>query len=126
MASSSPHKSNEGKTKVEIGVVKTIAVEEGQHVKAGDLLVALDSTATGADAASTRQQLNAARLEVARLRVVLGLADGKALAKPEGVSDEEFNLALSLAKSQTAEQEHRLASLAQEIELGPPIHLSLQ
>jgi hemolysin D len=120
MASSSPHKSNEGKTKVvqplEIGVVKTIAVEEGQHVKAGQLLVALDSTATGADAASTRQQLNAARLEAARLRVVLDLDKGKTLAKPDGVSDEEFNLALSLARSQTIEQQHRLASLAQEIE----------
>jgi hemolysin D len=109
-----------GKTKVvqplEIGVVKTIAVEEGQHVKAGDLLVELDSTATGADAASTRQQLNAARLEVARLRVVLGLDKGKAPAKPDDISREEFDLAMSLAKSQTVEQQHHLASLTQEIE----------
>ena len=62
-----------GKTKVvqplEIGVVKIIAVEEGQHVKAGQLLVELDSTSTGADADRTRQELNAARLEAARLRM---------------------------------------------------------
>jgi hemolysin D len=102
---------------LEIGVVKAIAVEEGQHVKAGDLLVELDSTATGADAANARQELTAARLEVARLKVVLGLGDGTLLkAPPEGATKEEFALALSLAKSQSLEQEHRLASLAQEIQ----------
>lgn len=110
-----------GKTKVvqplEIGVVKTIAVEEGQHVKAGDLLVELDSTSTGADADRTRQELNAARLEAARLRVVLGLDDGTILdAPPEDVSQAEFHLAMSLAKSQVSEQEHRLQSLKQEIQ----------
>jgi hemolysin D len=85
-------------------------------VKAGDLLVELDSTATGADAASTRQQLNAARLEAARLRIVLGLDKGKAPSKPEDVSQQEFDLAMSLAKSQGLEQKHHLASLTQEIE----------
>jgi hemolysin D len=116
-----PPERHDGKTKVvqplEIGVVKAIAVEEGQHVKAGDLLVELDSTATGADAANARQELTAARLEVARLKVVLGLGDGTLLkTPPEGATREEFALALSLAKSQTLEQERRLASLAQEIQ----------
>jgi hemolysin D len=116
-----PSERNRAKTKVvqplEIGVVKAIAVEEGQHVKAGDLLIELDSTATGADAANARQELTAARLEVARLKVVLGLGDGTLLkAPPEGATREEFALALSLAKSQSMEQEHRLASLAQEIQ----------
>ncbi len=110
-----------GKTKVvqplEIGVVKTIAVEEGQHVKAGDLLVELDSTATGADAASLRQQLSATRLEAARLKVVLGMDDGTLLNNPpEGVDREAFDLAMALATSQLSEQEHHLTSLAQEIE----------
>ena len=102
---------------LEIGVVKAMAVEEGQHVKAGDLLVELNSTATGADAANARQELTAARLEVARLKVVLGLGDGTLLkTPPEGASKEEYALALSLAKSQSLEQEHRLASLAQDIQ----------
>ena len=110
-----------GKTKVvqplEIGVVKVIAVEEGQHVKAGDLLVELDSTATGADATNARQELTAARLEAARLKVVLGLDDGTILNNPpEGVSRQEFDLAMSLANSQMFEEEHHLASLTQEIE----------
>jgi len=110
----------EGKTKVvqplEIGVVKTIAVQEGQRVKAGDLLVELDSTQTGADADRTRQELTAARLESARLKVVLGLDDGTLLnAPPAGVSRDEFDLAMSFANAQIFEQEHRLESLAEEI-----------
>jgi hemolysin D len=110
-----------GKTKVvqplEIGVVKTIAVEEGQHVKVGDLLVELDSTATGADATNARQELNAARLEAARLKVVLSLDDGTLLNNPpEGITRQEFDLAMSLANSQMFEEEHHLASLTQEIE----------
>jgi hemolysin D len=110
-----------GRTKVvqplEIGVVKTIAVREGQHVKAGELLIELDSTSTGADADRTRQELSAARLEATRLRVVLGLDDGATLdTPPEGVSQAEFSLAMSLAKSQISEQDHRLQSLKQEIQ----------
>jgi hemolysin D len=110
-----------GKTKVvqplEIGVVKAIAVREGQHVKAGDLLVELDSTSTGTDADRTRQELNAARLEAARLKIVLGLDDGAILnSPPEGVSRAEFDLAMALADSQMFEHEHHLASLGQEIE----------
>lgn len=110
----------EGKTKVvqplEIGVVKAIAVKEGQHVKAGDLLVELDSTATGADADQARQQLTAARLEAARLKIVLGLDDGTLLnAPPEGATREEFDLAMAFAESQIFEHEHRLESLTEEI-----------
>lgn len=109
-----------GRTKViqplEIGVVKTIAVQEGQRVKAGDLLVELDSTATGADADRTRQELNAARLEATRLKVVLGLDDGTLLnTPPEGVARAEFDLAMSFANAQMFEQEHRLESLAEEV-----------
>lgn len=101
---------------LEIGVVKTIAVEEGQHVKAGDLLVELDSTATGADADQARQQLTAARLEAARLKVVLGLDDGTLLnTPPEGASREEFDLAMAFAESQIFEHEHQLESLMEEI-----------
>lgn len=114
----------EGKTKVvqplEIGVVKAIAVKEGQHVKAGDLLVELDSTATGADADQARQQLTAARLEAARLRIVLGPNgepwDGTLLNHPpEGATREEFDLAMAFADSQIFEHEHRLKSLDEEI-----------
>lgn len=109
-----------GKTKVvqplEIGVVKTIAVQEGQRVKAGDLLVELDSTATGADAGRTRQELNAARLEAARLKVVLGLDDGTILnMAPAGVAQADFDLAMAHANAQIFEQEHRLQALDEEI-----------
>jgi hemolysin D len=109
-----------GKTKVvqplEIGVVKTIAVEEGQRVKTGDLLVELDSTATGADADRTRQELTAARLEAVRLRIVLGLDDGTLLnAPPEGAAQADFDLAMSFANAQIFEQDHRLQGLDEEI-----------
>ncbi len=109
-----------GKTKVvqplEIGVVKAIAVKEGQRVKAGDLLVELDSIATGADADQARQQLIAVRLEAARLKIVLGLDDGTLLNRPpEGATRDEFDLAMAFADSQIFEHEHHLASLDQEI-----------
>jgi hemolysin D len=64
-----------GKVKViqplEIGVVKRIAVTEGDHVQQGDVLVELDPTTTEADVDRIARDLTQARLDAARLSAQL-------------------------------------------------------
>ncbi|MDY0870631.1 HlyD family type I secretion periplasmic adaptor subunit [Dongia rigui] len=112
-----------GRTKViqafETGVVTNIAVEEGQHVEKGALLIELDSTLTGADTDRLTQELTARRLDVARLRSVLGLPGGEALDDTRAAGGfDEANLALarSFRSTQLGEQEEKLAALARELE----------
>jgi hemolysin D len=64
-----------GRTKViqpfETGVVRAIHVRDGQEVKAGDLLIELDSTMNAAESAHLRGDLISAVLDVARLTAAL-------------------------------------------------------
>lgn len=60
---------------LEIGVVRKIHVKEGDEVKAGDVLVALDPTNSGADEARLHNEILLARLERARLRTLLEIID---------------------------------------------------
>lgn len=64
-----------GKTKLiqpnEVSVVKKIHVEDGQRVRAGDLLVELDMSITSADLERVRNDLLAARVDVARSQALL-------------------------------------------------------
>src|SRR6266851_2254245 len=64
-----------GRTKVippfEIGVVRAIRVQDGQTVKAGDVLIELDPTIIDAEREHSQSDLVAAQLEVARLRAAL-------------------------------------------------------
>jgi hemolysin D len=55
---------------LEVGVVRAIHVEEGQHVAAGALLVELDPTEAGADVERLTRDLIATRLDIARLRAL--------------------------------------------------------
>src|SRR5262249_47267424 len=52
----------------ETGVVRAIHVQDGQGVRAGEVLIELDPTMNTADLAHLRNDLMSARLEVARLR----------------------------------------------------------
>jgi hemolysin D len=64
-----------GRTKIiqpfETGVVRAVYVQDGQAVKAGDILVELDPTISGAESDRLAQELLAARLDVNRLRALL-------------------------------------------------------
>lgn len=51
---------------LETGVVKTIFVKEGQHVKAGDKLIALDNTSNVADADRLANELTGYKEDLAR------------------------------------------------------------
>src|SRR3954452_22241957 len=68
-----------GRTKVvqpfETGVVRAIRVEDGQAVKAGDVLIELDPTVNAAERDHLHNDLLAERLNIARLRAALGAGD---------------------------------------------------
>jgi hemolysin D len=62
---------------LEIGVVKTIRVTDGDHVKAGDLLIELDPTTDRADQDRIARDRMQAEIDAARLTAALsGDADG--------------------------------------------------
>ena len=53
---------------VDNGTIRRVAVQEGQHVKKGDLILSLDGTVTQSDLSSTQAQLASSRAQLARLR----------------------------------------------------------
>lgn len=61
---------------LEPGLVRNIAVREGQHVKAGQVLIELDPTQAGADARSATTELTTAGLTLARANALLSYAAG--------------------------------------------------
>src|SRR5260370_30203581 len=68
-----------GRTKViqpfETGVVRSIQVQDGQVVKAGDVLIELDPTANAADRDHQRNDLLAEQLNIARPHAALAGGD---------------------------------------------------
>jgi hemolysin D len=101
----------------ESGVIKTIAVEEGQHVTQGQLLVELDATETNADRNRLGQELGQIRLDVARLRSILDLSGGERLDNPpKGTDPLMLLLAQSLKRSQLAGETEKLASFDRDID----------
>lgn len=115
-----------GRTKtvqpMETGVVRSIAVEDGQLVRAGQTLIELDSTQTTADRDRIASDLSAARAEAARLRAALEVVDGKtdrahpedAFAAPAGLAPDLVRMQRQLLISQIAEQRAKLAALDRE------------
>ncbi|MBP2232935.1 hemolysin D [Azospirillum agricola] len=112
-----------GRTKtiqpMEAGVVRAIRVEDGQLVKAGDLLIELDATEATADRDRLRSDLAAARAEAARLRAALeidrGNADAaRAFVPPAGLPPALAQMQRQLLDSQIAEQRAKLAAIDRE------------
>lgn len=106
-----------GRSKViqplESGVVRTIAVRDGQSVKAGDLLVELDPTNAQADQSRVQRDFWDASSDVARLQAALG---GAGSAKwPEGTPVDVTEQQEALLISQRAEQAQRLATLDADV-----------
>src|SRR5262249_56050435 len=71
-----------GRTKViqpfETGVVRSIRVQDGQAVKAGDVLIELDPTVNAAERDHLHNDLLAEQLNIARLRAALAGGDDRA------------------------------------------------
>ncbi len=118
-----------GKTKViqpaETGVIKRIAVADGQSVRAGEVLIELEAAAmaTAAEAARIRQALVALRLEAARHDALARVSDGVGapqLEDPGKNLPDAFPTAFVEAEvramsSQYQEHRARLAALDAEI-----------
>jgi hemolysin D len=98
---------------LEIGVVRAIHIHDGQAVKAGEVLIELDPTATSAEAAHVRSDLIAAELDVARLKAELSDTDDpeSQFQPPPGASPSLIAMERHFLLSQTAEHRAKLASL---------------
>ena len=101
---------------LESGVVRTIAVRDGQRVKAGEVLVEIDATITKAEYDKLQRERIEAELEAARLKAALDLSSDSAVtfAPPEDVSEMQIARAKDLLCSQLAEIRAKLSSLDQQ------------
>lgn len=101
----------------ETGVVKVIHVQDGQHVKVGDVLIEIDSTISEAEKDRIQNEWIAAQLEVARLRAVLveSVDPLSAFIPPEGASEEQIATQKSFLQNQVEECRAKLSSLDRQI-----------
>ena len=104
-----------GRTKTiqpfETGVVRAIAVRDGQSVKTGDVLIELDPTMNAAELGHLKSDLVASQLEAARLHAALAQDDPLAEFKPPAdASRPLIEMQRRLLASQVAEQKAKLAS----------------
>jgi len=100
----------------ELGVVRAIHVQDGQRVRAGQLLVELDPTAAGADDAQARTGLMAAQIDRARSQAVLSYLNGGSavFTAPEGTPTELASIQRNLVATQIQEYQSRRAILTRQ------------
>ena len=99
---------------LETSKVKAIYVKDGQEVKAGDVLIELDSAGTQADHAQAADELMAARLQNARGQALLDAIARRMspkLSAIEGVPADKLQEAQSLVSGQFAEYNAQLARI---------------
>ena len=109
----------------ETGVVHAILVTNGQTVKAGDVLIELDSTINEGEISHLRGDLQSAQLDVARLRGALTDTDDPMAAfhPPEGANPALVAMQRQFLVAQVAEHRAKIAALdgqraQKEAELG--------
>jgi len=109
-----------GRTKIiqpfETGVVRAIRVQDGQAVKAGDVLVELDPTVNAAERDHLQNDLLAEQLNVARLRAALGAGDDHAadFVAPAGADPILVSTQRQLLLDQVTEHRAKIAALARQ------------
>jgi hemolysin D len=107
----------DGRTKLlqpfETGVVRAIHVQDGQTVKAGDVLIELDPTMNAAETEHVRSDLVAAQLDIARLHAVLSDAKDPAseFNAPPGAAPELVAMERQFLFNQIAEHRAKIAGL---------------
>jgi hemolysin D len=110
-----------GRTKIiqplEAGVVRSIHVQDGQEVKAGDVLIEIDSTISEAERDRLQKELTAEQLNVARLRAALKMSEDPLadFVPPEGATAQQIETAKSQLSNQVQEIRSKLSSLDQQI-----------
>ena len=109
-----------GRTKVvqplETGVVRSIRVQDGQAVKAGDVLIELDPTVSVAERDHLRDDLLAEQLNLARLRAALAAGDDPVadFTPPAGASPALVGAQRQLLVNQVTEHRAKVAALARQ------------
>ena len=110
-----------GRTKViqplEAGVVHSINVQDGQSVKAGDVLIEIDSTITEAERDRLQKEYIQSDLDAARLKAVVNLNDDpdKTFVPPEGAPEAQISAQRTLLMNQMQEIKAKLEGLDQQI-----------
>ncbi|TPK95515.1 HlyD family type I secretion periplasmic adaptor subunit [Mesorhizobium sp. B2-4-14] len=106
-----------GRTKViqplEAGVIRAIHVQDGQTVKAGDILIELDPTMHAAERDHLRSDLMAAQLDIARLVAALGTGSDPLdeFEVPAGAPPELVQMEREFLMKQVEEHRAKLASV---------------
>ena len=109
-----------GRTKViqpfETGVVRSIRVQDGQAVKAGNVLIELDPTVNAAERDHLHNDLVAERLNIARLRAALaGGTDPSGNFTPPADADPALiNAQRQLLLNEVAEHRAKIAALTRQ------------
>jgi hemolysin D len=109
-----------GRTKViqpfETGVVRSIRVQDGQAVNAGDVLIELDPTVNAAERDHLRNDLLAEQLNVARLRAALAGGDDPVagFAPPADADAALISAQRQLLLNQVTEHRAKIAALARQ------------
>ncbi|WP_439923025.1 HlyD family type I secretion periplasmic adaptor subunit [Nitrobacter sp. JJSN] len=108
-----------GRTKLvqpfETGVVRAVHVRDGQTVKAGDVLVELDPTMTGADWERQKSDFVSAELDATRLRAALADDPLAAFRPPEGADPVKIETHRQLLLSEHAEQDAKLSEIGRQL-----------
>ncbi len=106
-----------GKSKViqplETGIVRSIFVRDGQQVKAGDILLQLDPTNTGADRSRLQREYWEGEAEVARANALL--SGRTELARVPGMPSDIALNQTAILQSRLLEQRAKLAGLDADI-----------
>jgi hemolysin D len=101
------------------GIVRAIHVQDGDQVRAGQLLVELDPTQAGADQNRMARDLLQAKLDVARLTALkatfLGRGPGAFVAPPDAPADRVAE-AKAAMEAQADQQIEKLADFTQQID----------
>lgn len=112
-----------GRTKtiqpLESGVVSAIHVQDGDKVRAGDVLIELDRTVTQAERRRVAQDLMLAQLDVARLGALRDsfetLAALHEMNAPDNATAADIARARATLQAQAAEQLSKVAGVTQQI-----------
>ena len=111
-----------GRTKVvqpfETGVVRAIHVQDGQAVRAGEVLIELDPTINTAERDRLAKELVVLKLDIARLDAALAVKDGDpaaAFVPPEGATATQIDLQRKLLTNSVEEYRAKLGNLDRQI-----------
>jgi hemolysin D len=100
----------------EAAVVRSIRVQDGQAVKAGDVLIELDPTVNAAERDHLQSDLLAEQLNIARLHAALAGADDPAadFTPPEGAAPVLIAAQRQLLLNQVVEHRAKIAALERQ------------